>query len=100
MQRYSDTDHVRLCLFSNTCIWCWHDLIIAFDTYRKQPNAYPFLEPVDVIKLNIPDYPLYVKHPMDLGTVKKNLLEGKYTEAEAFANDVRRVSTQVKLLRC
>lgn len=30
----------------------------------------PFLEPVDYKAWNLPDYPLVVKHPMDLGTIQ------------------------------
>lgn len=36
----------------------------------KHQHAWIFHEPVDPIKLNIPDYKDIVKQPMDLGTVK------------------------------
>lgn len=35
--------------------------------FLAMPSAAPFLEPVDPVQLNIPDYPLVVTHPMDLG---------------------------------
>ncbi|KAL1193564.1 Transcription factor GTE8 [Cardamine amara subsp. amara] len=45
--------------------------------------------PVDVVKLNLPDYLTIIKHPMDLGTVKKNLASGVYSSPHEFATDVR-----------
>jgi len=39
----------------------------------RMPQAVYFLEPVDPISLNIPDYPLIITNPMDLGTVGANL---------------------------
>lgn len=48
-----------------------------------------FNVPVDVVKLNIPDYFNVIKHPMDLGTVKSRLTSGKYSSPMEFAADVR-----------
>uniref|UniRef100_A0A5B6ZVQ1 Putative transcription factor GTE10 n=1 Tax=Davidia involucrata TaxID=16924 RepID=A0A5B6ZVQ1_DAVIN len=48
-----------------------------------------FNTPVDVVKLNIPDYFNVIKHPMDLGTVKSKLLSGEYFSPTGFAADVR-----------
>jgi hypothetical protein len=39
----------------------------------KHSNAWIFHEPVDAMKLGIPDYFDIVKQPMDLGTVKTKL---------------------------
>ena len=36
----------------------------------RRKNSWPFLEPVDPVALNIPDYLEVVKTPMDLSTVK------------------------------
>ena len=36
----------------------------------RRKSAWPFLEPVDPVALNIPDYPDVVKHPMDLSLCK------------------------------
>jgi hypothetical protein len=57
----------------------------------KQPQSVWFLEPVDPVKLNIPDYPLIVKHPMDLGTIKANLEGNVYSGPEGFAEHIRLV---------
>ncbi|KAG2399319.1 Transcription factor GTE10 Bromodomain-containing protein [Vigna angularis] len=48
-----------------------------------------FNTPVDVVKLNIPDYFTVIKHPMDLGTVKRRITSGEYTNLMDFAADVR-----------
>ncbi|KAE8658317.1 Nuclear protein X1 isoform 5 [Hibiscus syriacus] len=48
-----------------------------------------FNNPVDVVKLNIPDYFTVIKHPMDFGTVKKKMATGKYASPLDFAADVR-----------
>ncbi|GMJ13696.1 nuclear protein X1 [Hibiscus trionum] len=47
-----------------------------------------FNSPVDVVKLNIPDYFTVIKHPMDLGTVKKRITSGYYSNPMDFAADV------------
>ena len=37
------------------------------------PEAIWFLEPVDHVKLNIPDYPIIIKRPMDLGRIRHKI---------------------------
>ncbi|VAI58192.1 unnamed protein product [Triticum turgidum subsp. durum] len=54
-----------------------------------QKCSHIFNVPVDVEKLNIPDYNDIIKHPMDLGTIKKKLDSGSYTRPSDFAADVR-----------
>lgn len=51
--------------------------------------AWPFYEPVDIVKLCIPEYPKYVKRPMDLQTMKTKLLRNEYPNGAAFAEDFR-----------
>ncbi|KAL7161784.1 hypothetical protein ACSBR2_042290 [Camellia fascicularis] len=51
--------------------------------------GWAFNTPVDVVKLNIPDYFDVIKHPMDLGTVKSKLLSGEYSSPLGFAADVK-----------
>jgi hypothetical protein len=50
-------------------------------------SAY-FQLPVDPVKLNIPNYPAIVKHPMDLGTVRSKLRQAQYESLLQFENDV------------
>ncbi|KAG5537132.1 hypothetical protein RHGRI_024534 [Rhododendron griersonianum] len=52
-------------------------------------HGWVFNTPVDVVKLNIPDYFNVIKHPMDLGTVKRKLMSGEYLSPLDFAADVR-----------
>ncbi|KAH9616509.1 hypothetical protein KSS87_007551 [Heliosperma pusillum] len=48
-----------------------------------------FKEPVDVVKLNIPDYFNVIKHPMDFSTIKAKLSGSEYASPIGFAADVR-----------
>ncbi|CEP10601.1 hypothetical protein [Parasitella parasitica] len=50
--------------------------------------AYPFLEPVDPVAMNLPDYTAIVRHPMDLSTIEKKLLNDEYDDPEAFEGDM------------
>mmetsp|Transcript_12258 Transcript_12258/g.18467 ORF Transcript_12258/g.18467 Transcript_12258/m.18467 type:complete len:209 (-) Transcript_12258:155-781(-) len=59
-------------------------------------EAEPFLQPVDWEALNLPDYPLIIKNPMDLGTIKSNIECKKYDDAYDFAEDVRLVWKNAK----
>lgn len=54
-------------------------------------SANPFLEPVDFIGLQLDDYPIIVKEPMDLSTVRKRLRNREYKSAGQFAADVRKI---------
>lgn len=58
---------------------------------KKHRDAAPFLHPVDFVKLNIPDYPKVIKHPMDLTTVDQKLNSGEYDNVEEFISDIRLV---------
>ena len=51
--------------------------------------AWVFSEVVDPVKLGIPNYHSIIKHPMDLGTINKNLESNYYYNPEEFAYDVR-----------
>lgn len=55
---------------------------------EKKPEAYEFLRPVDFKALGLYDYPLIVKKPMDLATVKKNIKNGAYAELTEAAYDL------------
>lgn len=52
-------------------------------------DGWGFLEPVDPVALNIPDYFKIITKPMDLGTVKSKLEGNVYFSVEEFAADVR-----------
>ena len=44
----------------------------------KHNHSWPFIKPVDAVKLGLPDYHKLIKHPMDLATVKKRLDNNYY----------------------
>ncbi|XP_014667428.1 PREDICTED: histone acetyltransferase p300-like [Priapulus caudatus] len=56
--------------------------------YRQDPESVPFRNPVDPIKLNIPDYFDIVKNPMDLSTIKRRLDTGQYQDPWQYVDDV------------
>lgn len=53
--------------------------------------AFPFMQPVDPVALHIPDYFTIVKNPMDLGTIRKKLVNGEITTEEEYISLVRLV---------
>lgn len=55
----------------------------------KHQYAWPFLTPVDTVKLNLPDYFKIIKRPMDLGTIKKRLENFWYFSSAECVEDVR-----------
>lgn len=52
------------------------------------PEAFEFLKPVDFKGLGLDDYPLIVKKPMDLSSVKKRLKLNKYTSINDVIQDL------------
>ncbi|XP_071605909.1 bromodomain testis-specific protein [Heliangelus exortis] len=52
-------------------------------------SSWPFLQPVDAAKLNLPDYYSVIKKPMDLTTIRKRLEHNYYTKAEECIADFR-----------
>ncbi|XP_047329765.1 bromodomain-containing protein DDB_G0270170-like [Impatiens glandulifera] len=61
-------------------------LVFILDRLQKKDTHGVFSEPVDTEEL--PDYCEIVDHPMDFGTVRRKLNEGKYTKLEEFEKDV------------
>lgn len=57
----------------------------------KLQHAQWFLEPVDPIKYNIPDYPKIIKTPMDFATIRMNIENGNYDSVDGFAEHMRLV---------
>ena len=67
-----------------------------FEILEGDPLAYDFLEPVDYVALNILDYPKIITHPMDLGTVKKNLHNNVYPTFKEFLDDINLIWTNCR----
>jgi bromodomain-containing protein 4 len=53
----------------------------------KHQFSWPFQQPVDTQKLNLPDYHKIIKKPMDLGTIKKRLENNYYWKAQEAIDD-------------
>ncbi|KAJ1963380.1 hypothetical protein GGI12_002084 [Dipsacomyces acuminosporus] len=54
----------------------------------KHPSAFPFLRPVDVILDGCPTYYDVIKHPMDLGTMRRKVDSGRYDDVDEFKADM------------
>lgn len=55
---------------------------------KKVKNSAAFLKPVDIKALNIPTYPDYVPHPMDLTTIEEKLKGDQYPTVDDCISDV------------
>ncbi|XP_067636898.1 homeotic protein female sterile isoform X2 [Eurosta solidaginis] len=53
----------------------------------KHHFSWPFQQPVDAKKLNLPDYHKIITHPMDMGTIKKRLENNYYWSAKEAIQD-------------
>lgn len=58
---------------------------------KKHSLAGPFLQPVDPVALNLPDYLEVIMDPIDLSTIERNLKSGLYQNSQQFATDMRRI---------
>lgn len=63
----------------------------------SRPHAVAFRQPVDPVALCIPTYPLIVKNPMDLGTIREKLRSSGYPNILEFVQDVRLTFNNAKL---
>ncbi|KAG2173517.1 hypothetical protein INT44_007108 [Umbelopsis vinacea] len=71
----------------------WQWCTATLKNLKKNKSAGPFLEPVDIVKFNIPHYPDLIKHPMDLGTVQAKVNARQYSSLDRFIADVRLIFT-------
>uniref|UniRef100_A0A915ITV9 Bromo domain-containing protein n=1 Tax=Romanomermis culicivorax TaxID=13658 RepID=A0A915ITV9_ROMCU len=55
--------------------------------------SWPFMKPVDADKLNLPDYHVMIKKPMDLGTIEKRLKNCYYYSAQNCMQDFNTMFT-------
>ena len=53
----------------------------------KHSFSWPFQQPVDAKKLNLPDYHKIIKQPMDMGTIKKRLENNYYWSSKEAIQD-------------
>jgi bromodomain-containing protein 4 len=68
-------------------------LKVVMKSVWKHHFAWPFQNPVDAIKLKLPDYHKLIKQPMDLGTIKKRLENCYYYSASECIQDFKTMFT-------
>jgi hypothetical protein len=66
-------------------------LLQVVQALLDDPESAAFAEPVDWQALGLLDYPTIVKTPMDLGTIKRNLLASRYQFIEECLDDLQLV---------
>lgn len=62
--------------------------VIFHERLAAHPLAWPFLEPVDPVALNLPTYLEVIAQPMDLSTMWSKLLSGQYATPAAYRADL------------
>jgi hypothetical protein len=69
----------------------WDEIIRIVEKVRKNPKSEAFRQPVDIVKLKIPDYFTIIHHPMDISTVLKKLRSNpkQYSQPSEVAEDMR-----------
>lgn len=68
---------------------CKDEFLQIWKKMMSRKDSEFFRDPVDWEGLGLLDYPIIIKHPMDLGTVKKKLDKGLYKRPSELASDVR-----------
>ncbi|XP_076353714.1 bromodomain-containing protein 3-like isoform X2 [Tachypleus tridentatus] len=68
-------------------------LKVVMKAVWKHQFAWPFREPVDTIRLKLPDYHNIIHNPMDLGTIKKRLESCWYNSASECVDDFKTMFT-------
>ncbi|KAJ8345301.1 hypothetical protein SKAU_G00294940 [Synaphobranchus kaupii] len=68
-------------------------LKVVLKTLWKHQFSWPFQQPVDTVKLNLPDYYKIIKCPMDMGTIKKRLESSHYWNAQECIHDFNTMFT-------
>eukprot|EP01114_Cavostelium_apophysatum_P008922 TRINITY_DN2195_c0_g1_i5.p1 TRINITY_DN2195_c0_g1~~TRINITY_DN2195_c0_g1_i5.p1 ORF type:complete len:648 (+),score=244.76 TRINITY_DN2195_c0_g1_i5:200-2143(+) len=71
-----------------------HKLLLGFMKHKYAP---PFNQPVDPVKLGIPDYLTVIKRPMDFSTIQDKIDNGEYSKPEEFCVDMRLVFANAML---
>ncbi|KAJ7107661.1 Bromodomain-containing protein, partial [Mycena crocata] len=66
-----------------------NNLLVLMNRKQHYLIASPFYEPVDHVKLEIPNYPKIIKKPMDLSTMRKKLDNHEYPTAQKFYEDFK-----------
>ncbi|KAI1886516.1 hypothetical protein AGOR_G00196560 [Albula goreensis] len=68
-------------------------LKVVLKTLWKHQFSWPFQQPVDAVKLNLPDYYKIIKSPMDMGTIRRRLENCYYWNAQECIQDFNTMFT-------
>ncbi|KAL8920094.1 MAG: hypothetical protein Q9208_006447 [Pyrenodesmia sp. 3 TL-2023] len=66
-------------------------MVKVIQNIKRSNDAKPFAQPVDIVGLNIPTYPDFVKNPMDLKTMEEKLKSDQYASLQAFKSDFQQI---------
>ncbi|XP_026119327.1 bromodomain testis-specific protein isoform X3 [Carassius auratus] len=66
--------------------------VVIKSLWRHQ-FSWPFRQPVDAVRLNLPDYYTIIKNPMDMTTIKKRLENNYYWKAMECIEDFNNMFT-------
>ncbi|XP_056587358.1 bromodomain-containing protein 3a isoform X2 [Triplophysa dalaica] len=66
---------------------------VVVKTLWRHQFAWPFYQPVDAIKLGLPDYHKIIQKPMDMGSIKKRLENVYYWSASECMQDFNTMFT-------
>ncbi|XP_068106306.1 bromodomain-containing protein 2 isoform X2 [Hyperolius riggenbachi] len=66
---------------------------VVMKSLWKHQFSWPFRQPVDAVKLGLPDYHKIIKQPMDMGTIKKRLENNYYWTALECMQDFNTMFT-------
>lgn len=65
------------------------EVLTEMERPRYQSFSAAFLQPVDPVALNIPNYHQVIKKPMDVSTIRQKLTEQQYENLKEFESDFR-----------
>ncbi|KAK8826641.1 hypothetical protein WA538_006100 [Blastocystis sp. DL] len=60
-------------------------------SFVSNPKYFAFRSPVNWKEMNLPDYPIIIKQPMDLGTIDRRLKKEYYKTPAEYVTDMRLV---------
>lgn len=66
-------------------------LLRVLQNIKRLNDAAPFQKPVDIVALNIPNYPNVITKPMDLRTMEEKLKSDQYVSVEAYIADFNQI---------
>ena len=62
----------------------------------REAESVPFHYPVNFKELGLLDYPIVIKNPMDLSTMRKNIKNNKYVSIKSFIEDLNLIWSNCK----